>query len=153
CGNCAECLAGAPFWCMQVNYNMGGFAQYKTSPAQFCIRLPAGLSSKDAAIVEPLTCGLHGVMVAGMKPGASVLVIGAGPIGLAAIFWARRAGAGHITASAKTTQREDLARAMGADAFFTMDELSDRLSVAPEFVFECAGVPGVIVKSVDLVAK
>lgn len=153
CGTCAECLAGSPFWCPQVNYNMGGFAQYKTSVASACIRVPAGLSLKDAALVEPLTCGLHGVMVAGMKPGADVLVIGAGPIGLAAIFWARRAGAGRIVASARTTQREDLARAMGADAFFPMDELAAQLSTPPEFVFECAGVPGVIVKSVELVAK
>jgi len=156
CGSCAECLSGSPFWCSQTRFNMGGFSQYKVSGARACIPLPDGLSLADAAIVEPLTCGLHGVSLAAPRPGAPVLVIGAGPIGLAAIFWARRLGAGRIVAAARSTRHEEMAMVMGADAFLPMDEafparLQEALGGAPELVLECAGAPGLISTSAELV--
>ncbi|TGD72296.1 alcohol dehydrogenase [Mangrovimicrobium sediminis] len=156
CGACAECLSGSPFWCSQLTFNMGGFGQYKTSGARACIKLPEGLSLADAAIVEPLTCGLHGVALAGVRPGATVLVIGAGPIGLAAIYWARRLGAGRIVAAARSTRHAEKAMTMGADAFLAMDDdfavrLQEQLGGAPELVFECAGAQGLVARSVELV--
>ncbi|MFV8817034.1 alcohol dehydrogenase catalytic domain-containing protein [Haliea sp. E17] len=156
CGACAECLGGSPFWCRQLRFNMGGFGQYKVSAARACIPLPAGLSLADAAIVEPLTCGLHGVSLAGLRPGAKVLVIGAGPIGLAAVFWARRLGAGRIVVAARSTRSAERAMVMGADTFLEMDEefpvrLEEALGEAPELILECAGAPGMVARSVDLV--
>jgi (R,R)-butanediol dehydrogenase/meso-butanediol dehydrogenase/diacetyl reductase len=156
CGACAECLGGSPYWCRQGVFNMGGFGQYKLSGARACVRLPEQLSLRDAAIVEPLTCGLHGVAMAAMRPGASVVVIGVGPIGLAAIFWARRLGAGRIVAAARSRQREELARTMGADAFFVTDPdfvaaVTGHLGQPPELVLECGGAPGLITTSIDLV--
>ena len=56
----------------------------------------ADLSLADGAIVEPLAVALHGVNLSGLKTGDKVLVLGAGPIGLAVAFWARRMGAGKV---------------------------------------------------------
>lgn len=156
CGKCAECLGGSPFWCAQATMNMGGFAQYKLSGARACIRMPLSLSLSDAAIVEPLTCGLLGASRAEIRPGGSVAVLGVGPIGLSAIFWARRLGAGRIVAGASSRRREDLAKQMGADSFFVMDDtfipsVIEDLGGPPEFVLECIGATGVIAKCIDLV--
>jgi len=156
CGKCVECLAGTPFWCANAGYNMGGFAQYKLSNAASCVRLPIALSLKDAAIIEPMTCGLLGAAKAGITMGASVAILGAGPIGLAAMFWARRMGAGKIIATARTRAREGLSKKMGADIFMTMDDefipnVTEYLGGLPDIVIECVGVPGMIAKSIDLV--
>jgi (R,R)-butanediol dehydrogenase/meso-butanediol dehydrogenase/diacetyl reductase len=156
CGKCLDCLAGKPYWCQQRGYNMGGYAQFMLSSAMSCAKLPRSLSLADAALVEPLSVGLLGVESAQMTPGAKVVVFGAGPIGLAAIYWARRLGAGRIIAGASSRRREGLALAMGANRFHIMDDqfhanAVEDLGGAPDLVIECVGVPGMIGNAIDLV--
>jgi (R,R)-butanediol dehydrogenase/meso-butanediol dehydrogenase/diacetyl reductase len=156
CGRCAECLAGTPFFCARSEMNMAGFAQYMACGEAFCAKLPVSLPLDDAALVEPLAVGLHAVELSAMPVGARVAVLGAGPMGLAAMFWARRAGAGRIVAIATSRQREAIARGMGADAFLTLgddlaSEVTEALGGAADLVIECAGVPGAIARAVELV--
>lgn len=157
CGRCAACVEGVPFFCSQGMRGLpGAFAEYALASARESVKLPSSLSLADGALVEPMAVGLHGVVLAQMQPGARVLVLGAGPIGLAAVFWARQLGAGNIAVSASSRRREDLALIMGADDFLDPDEnlataAAASLGGAPDVVFECAGVPGVIAKAVDAV--
>lgn len=156
CGRCVDCLQGKPYWCTQMAYNMGGYAQYMLSSAASCAKLPQTLSLADAALVEPLAVGLLGVEIAAPFPGAKVAVLGAGPIGLAAIYWAKRLGAGRIVAGAGSRRRADIALAMGANNFFEMDgdfvgNVIEDLGGRPDLVIECIGVPGMIDKACDLV--
>jgi (R,R)-butanediol dehydrogenase/meso-butanediol dehydrogenase/diacetyl reductase len=157
CGRCAECLAGTPYFCAQTSMNMGGFAQYMACHEVFCAKLPGALSMADAALVEPLAVGLLGARINPIEVGANVAVMGAGPMGLASIFWARRAGAGKIAAIATSRQREGFARAMGADAFLTtgddlVGELTEQFGGGlPDVVYECAGAPGALERCVQLV--
>jgi (R,R)-butanediol dehydrogenase/meso-butanediol dehydrogenase/diacetyl reductase len=156
CGKCADCTTGSPYFCSSAGYNMGGFGQYKLSRARACIPLPKQLSLRDAAIVEPLTCGLLGASSAPVTPGSTVVVLGAGPIGLSAMHWARRMGAGKVVGGARTTQRAALAARMGADKFFAVDEefqpnVIEYLGGPPDIVLECVGVPGILGKCIDLV--
>jgi len=156
CGRCADCVAGKPFFCKQMQMNMGGFAQYMACSEAVCARLPNTFSLADAALVEPLAVGLLGVQLNPFPIGAKIAVLGAGPIGLAAIFWARRAGAGRIVAIATSRQRQAQALGMGADAFLTTggelaDHLHELLSGPADVVFDCAGVPGTIAQCVALV--
>lgn len=156
CGRCAECLAGTPFFCAQMQMNMAGFAQYMACHETFCAKLPQTLPLDDAALVEPLAVGLHAVELTHLPMGARVAVLGAGPMGLAAMYWARRAGAGRIAAIARSRRREAIARGMGADGFLTSgDELAGEVAEAlgglPDAVIECTGVPGAIAWAVDLV--
>ena len=158
CGMCASCLAGEPAWCASRNIDGGGYGEYALTHERQCFKIPASLSLQDGALVEPMAVGLHGVVMAEMKPGARVLVIGAGPIGLATIFWARRMGAGPIAATASSMRRADLAREMGAQMFLApSDDLptaaTEALGGPPDIVFEAVGVPGLIQQSVACVRR
>jgi threonine dehydrogenase-like Zn-dependent dehydrogenase len=69
----------------------GGMAEYLTVPAYSLVH-GQGLSFDELALVEPLAIGAHGVRRAGVRPGEFVLVVGAGPIGLGIMEFARIAG-------------------------------------------------------------
>ncbi|MES2808936.1 MAG: zinc-binding alcohol dehydrogenase family protein [Bacteroidota bacterium] len=96
CGICLACRNGNTNCCAKMQvigvHVDGGMAEYLQVPTRLV--LPAqGLSLDELALVEPLAIGAHGVRRAGVKPGEYVLVIGAGPIGLGAMEFARIAGA------------------------------------------------------------
>lgn len=154
CGHCPACLKGEPKWCPQRGSMQGGYGEYLRTKASSALKLGANLSLDDGALVEPLAVGLHGVERARMKVGDKVLVIGAGPVGLAAIYWARRLGAGRIGVTASSTRRADLALAMGASVFVTpsdspVEDVRDALGGPPDVVFECVGRPGMIQRSCE----
>ena len=158
CGACANCLAGEPAWCASRNIDGGGYGEYAKTHERQCFVMPKSLSLEDGALVEPMAVGLHGVAISGMTPGARVLVIGAGPIGLATIFWARRMGAGTIAVTASSRRREALAKDMGADIFLDpaadiAQAATDALGGAPDIVFEAVGAPGLIEKSIGAVRR
>lgn len=157
CGHCAPCVSGYPMACVQMEGLVGGFGEYMKIAANSSVILPSTLSPADGALVEPLAVGLRGVRLAQMQPGARVAVLGAGSIGLAAIYWARLLGAGKIVALSRSVRRADLARQMGADAFEALGEdegarVAAALGGMPDIVLECVGAVGMTQKSVELVA-
>lgn len=95
CGNCIACRMGKPNCCthMQVCgvHLDGGMVEYLSVPAASLLH-GEGLSFDELALVEPLAIGAHGVRRAAVAPGEFVLVIGAGPIGLGTMEFARIAG-------------------------------------------------------------
>jgi (R,R)-butanediol dehydrogenase/meso-butanediol dehydrogenase/diacetyl reductase len=157
CGQCVACAAG-DFWrCTGAKAShSSGYAEYVLVDVRSSVKLPATVSLADAALTEPLCCGLRGVEKSGMKPGARVLVIGAGPIGLGAVYWARRLGAGRLVVTARSRRAEQIALDMGADAFVTMDDdtaqnAAELLGGPPDVVLECSGAHGTIARAVDMV--
>jgi len=158
CGECPACLAGEPKHCPKMLGIGSAFAEYTRAGWRECVKLPAGLSLADGALIEPLAVGLHGVVMSALQPGAKVLVIGAGPIGLAAAFWARRLGAARVAVSARSARQESRARALGATDFLPAgDDLpavaAAALGGAPEVIFECVGRPGLINLAMNCVAR
>jgi threonine dehydrogenase-like Zn-dependent dehydrogenase len=156
CGDCPMCHQGSPLLCAKMTGYMGGFAEYMRIAERVAVKLPAALSLADGALVEPLAVGLHGVALAAMPMGARVLVLGAGAIGLAVIYHARRLGAGRIVSAARTLQRAELAELTGADASVALgDGEAERIAAAlggpPDYVFECAGAVGLLGQAVNLV--
>ena len=92
--------------------------------------------------------------LAELRPGAHVVVLGAGTIALATIYWARRSGAGRIVALSRSPRRAELALRMGADAFLAygedeLAEAADALGGPAEAVFECVGAPGFLGRAID----
>lgn len=163
CGSCRSCVAGSPHFCpTRLNAGTeelpGGYAEYVKVGAASCIPLPGALSLADGALVEPLAVSLHGVRRGGVGPGDRVLVIGAGPIGLAAAYWARRSGASRIAVSAPSNRRQGIAEAMGATHFLPASDdetlvrsAEEALGGLPDVVLECVGLPGMIQRSLACV--
>lgn len=96
CGKCIACRRGLPNCCTDIKvfgvHIDGGMSEYVSVPAHSLVH-GEGLSFDELALVEPLAIGAHGVRRAGVTPGEYVLVIGAGPIGLGIMEFARIAGA------------------------------------------------------------
>jgi 2-desacetyl-2-hydroxyethyl bacteriochlorophyllide A dehydrogenase len=155
CGACEACFRGMPLLCATaVGAGMGGFGEYLRLPERAAVALPQTLSIADGALVEPLAVGLHGVRMADMQMGARVLVLGAGSVGLAVIFWARRLGASRVVAASRSLTRAAMALDMGADAFVQTgaDEIAqvvEALGGPPDVVFECAGAVGLLQQAIN----
>jgi (R,R)-butanediol dehydrogenase/meso-butanediol dehydrogenase/diacetyl reductase len=154
CGHCATCLAGLPAWCKVMRIDGGGYGQYSLAEPHQLVKLPRTLSLADGALVEPLAVGLHGVNMSRQQPGARVLVIGAGPIGLAAAYWARRLGAGRVAVTAGSSRRAELALTLGAHVFIDPADapaaaVEAALGGPPDVVYECVGKPGLLQRAID----
>jgi (R,R)-butanediol dehydrogenase/meso-butanediol dehydrogenase/diacetyl reductase len=156
CGTCLSCLSGKADWCAGVGAKMGGYGEYAVANEWNCVRLPKTFSIDDAALIEPMATSLHAVTLAKINPGSRVVVIGAGPIGLGMIYFARRSGARFVVAIARSNRHRELALQMGADAFLTqgpdMDhELLELFNGMPDIVFEASGAFGVINQAMNWV--
>lgn len=154
CGHCDACQSGNLLLCRSMQGYIGGFAEYLRAPAASAVKLPQSLSFADGALIEPLAVGLHGVALATIKPGARALVLGAGSVGLGAIFWARRMGAGRIVAASRSARRAEMTGTLGADAFVAfgdneVGEVQEALGGAPDVVLECVGAVGMLGKAVE----
>jgi L-iditol 2-dehydrogenase len=124
CGTCDYCANGEINLCddRQVigvscgEYRRAGaFAEYLTVPARVAYILPKELSFSEAAMLEAVSVALHGVAVSEMSGGESVLVIGAGMIGLLLLQAARAVGCSQIFVSDVDATRLKLAAELGAD--------------------------------------
>ncbi|MCC6201593.1 MAG: alcohol dehydrogenase catalytic domain-containing protein [Gammaproteobacteria bacterium] len=156
CGRCAACLSDRPAACARLEFRGGGYAEYAPVATRQCVPVDESLDLTMAALAEPLAVALHGVNRAGLRPGARVLILGAGPIGLAVAYWARRLGAGSLAVVDRLAAPRPRALAVGATAFIErdasrvpIDAVADALGGAPEFVFECVGLPGLIAEAIE----
>ncbi|HSM95972.1 MAG TPA: zinc-binding dehydrogenase [Rhizomicrobium sp.] len=127
----------------------GAYAEYVKIGGNGAYRLPDAVSFREGALVEPLAVGLHAVDMAKMPRGATVLVIGAGPVGLAVMLWAKFLGARHVIVSEKADVRKQMAAKFGAtDAVDPNMPLTPQVEKiagkGPDIIFECVGAPGLI---------
>jgi len=155
CGRCEPCRKGEVQWCAQFGLQGGGYAEYAVTRPNQCIKLPGEISLADGAIVEPLAVALHGVNLSGLKAGDKALVLGAGPIGLAVAFWAKRLGA-TVAVQDITDFQQQRALDMGADLFVVdptdpVGSAERGLGGKADVVFECVGIPGLIDQAVQQV--
>ena len=159
CGACEECRSGEAQRCRklkQVGFGEvpGAYAELmKTRPASV-FKIPPGMSFRVAATVEPLVVGLHGLHRAAFQAGESCVVMGAGPIGIATMLWARFAGARAIVVSELSEPRRRLALKMGADAAVDprmhnpAGKVEALTGAGPQVIFECVGAPGAMAEAI-----
>lgn len=112
CESCEYCMAGKGTLCPELferRISPGGFAEYMRIPRDLADRgmfkLPDHVTFQQAVLVEPLACCIHGAREIGIPEGASVLVIGDGPMGLLHIQTARVFGASSVIMSGMTPHR------------------------------------------------
>lgn len=119
CGHCTPCRSGRGNLC--ANWGAtgdtvdGAFAEYVAVPAANCHRLPDSVSMRQGALVEPLSCAVHGVRRIGAAVGERFLVVGAGTMGLLLQQLLQGSGA-RVTVVDRNPRRLEIAADLGADA-------------------------------------
>lgn len=126
CGSCIACRNGKPNCCTAMKvcgvHVDGGMAEYLVVPSSSLVK-SQGLSLDQLALTEPLAIGAHAIRRAAVQPGEFVLVIGAGPIGLGIIEFARLAGATVIAMDVNNERLNFCADQLGVTA--TINPLSE----------------------------
>ena len=142
----ASCGKGQP---VGLGQSHGAYAEYVRIGASSAHRLPDIISFEEGALVEPLAVGLHAVDMGRVSRGDTVLVIGAGPVGLAVALWAKFSGARHVIVSERAPARIKMAATFGAtDVIDPAQPLTTQVEKiagkGPDVIFECVGNPGML---------
>ena len=124
CGKCFYCMRGNFLLCLNLrSYGVtqdGGFAQYLRIKADRIFPI-GNLSPREAVMVEPSACALHGMEVLAMKPGSDVLLFGAGPTGQVLAQLLKLNGAGRLVVAAPAGPKLDLVGRLAADQTVVID--------------------------------
>ncbi len=124
CGQCRYCVKGMPNHCLSMRFmgsastfphTQGMFRQYLLANASQCFPVPEAFDFAAASMAEPLSVALHAVRQAGTMLGASVLLVGCGPIGCLLLSVAKRAGAHRVVAIDLAEKALKMAAEVGAD--------------------------------------
>src|SRR5207237_9769233 len=91
----------------------GAFAEYVRVPAANAYVLPDNISLQEAALIEPVSCAVHGMHRLSLRSGDTVLIVGAGTMGLILMQLALRGGASRVAMVDLNTQRLDRAAKLG----------------------------------------
>lgn len=162
CRVCPLCVTGRYNLCVNMRFfatppDDGALAEYVSHPAALAFKLPENMTYEDAAMLEPFSVGLHAVRRAAVGPGSSVLILGAGPVGLLCQMAAQAAGATRVFAVDVKEDRLEKARELGASGRYNASDpdLAEKLrmetdGLGPEVVLECSGAPPAVRQSVEL---
>jgi L-iditol 2-dehydrogenase len=160
CYHCEFCLRGQHNVCANLRFLSnspypGFFRELVNLPVANFRPIPARMSFGEAALAEPLAVALHSLSLASIRPGESVLVIGAGPIGLLTIAALRASSAGRIWAVEPLPHRRELARGIGADVALdpeaaTKELLSGTGQLGVDCAIDCAAGEDTTTRAIQL---
>lgn len=143
CLRCSHCLTGNYHLCDSVRFlgappYHGTFRRYLSHNALFVHKLPEDISYIEGAFVEPFAVAFNAIVKASVIPGESILVTGAGTIGLVILQLAKIAGASRITVADINEYRLGIAKKLGADDIVT--KVDEELEVSKyDCVIEATG--------------
>jgi len=169
CGSCFYCQIGHQNMCANrktfgYDYN-GAFAEYVLVPSRLVklgnvVKVPEGVSLDEVALTEPLGCSINGVSVLNLEVGESLLIIGAGPMGLMLLSVAKCSGVGKIVVSEVDEERRRLARRLGADVVVNPSEenlvervLSETDGLGVDAAILSVGIPSVVEEALRALRK
>ena len=157
CGSCGECGRGRQDHCEDFGLagvrRPGGYAEQMVASADELFELPAAVTPAEGALVEPLAIVRHAFRRVDLDESDRVAITGAGPIGIAAVIWARALGIEHIVVSEPDPSRQALAARFGATSVVAPDDLASAVAgAAPQVVLECSGRPGVVDSAMQVAA-
>ena len=169
CGSCPACLAGRENACMNrkaIGYEFnGGFEEYVLIPeiaikSGNVIKLPEDVSFTAGALIEPLSCCIRGLKNAGTGFNDTVLIVGAGPIGLMHMQLSKIAGAKQVIVSEPNKMRREVALELGADRVVdpTKENLEQIIKDATngmgaDVIVMAIGVPALVNSTLKLCKK
>jgi L-iditol 2-dehydrogenase len=145
CGECPYCAQGWQNLCVNLRamgfgYD-GGMAEYVLIPAQavnngHVIKVPPSLKANSACLAEPVSCAVNSCENSGVKPGDTVLVMGAGPMGILNALVARHYGATQVVLSEINPARLEQAASFGFDRLVNPGE-EDLAAVIKSLTDDC----------------
>lgn len=148
CNDCSECRQGRINLCARREVlgvstpdfrRDGAMAEFLVVPHWILHVLPDGLSFEEGALIEPAAVAMHAASITPIAPGDSVVVVGAGAIGLLALQAVRLRGAGHVVVLDVRDERLALARELGADTVLN-SQRDDLLEVVRETLLAATGL-------------
>lgn len=167
CGHCARCIEGRPNLCENIYFMgsasktphmQGGFASlFDVVPAQ-CVKIPEHVPYHAAALAEPLSVSLHAVARAGEIAGKTVIVFGAGPIGLLTMLAAKLEGCGEVSIADIAKAPLAFASRLGADRTVDLSrgdaDLKAHAADRPfDVAFEISGTPAGLAAAIASVRR
>ena len=166
CGSCEFCMGGRYNLCPDVRFLgarpwlNGAFSRYVSHPARWTFRLPDAMDTVEGALLEPLVVGMHAVDRANLRTGQSVLILGAGCIGLMTLEACLARGITNVTMSDLYENRLDMAGTIGARHVVNSSE-EDIISRSAlitanrgyDVIFETAGSQKTAALTADLVKR
>ena len=162
CGTCPACRRGRADHCAAFQLvgleRPGAFAEYVAVREDELFALPPSVRPDEQPLVEPLAVVRHALRRGGVTGEDRLAVLGAGPIGLAAVAWARSMGVTSIAVSEPSALRRTLAERLGATAVVDPGAgavgpaVAEATGGGPTVVVECSGRPGLIQEGVDMAA-
>jgi L-iditol 2-dehydrogenase len=156
CGECAECRDRRVSHCQRIT-RAGGFTERVALPRSVVQVLPDGLDPATAALTEPASCCLAGLEMFKMPPGATVLVIGGGIMGLLTMAIAKKRGAARAILSDPIAERREIAQRLGAD--HVIDPMRENLRETvkeltggrgPDVACEAVGKPELVAEAIAI---
>ncbi|CAG2107034.1 unnamed protein product [Medioppia subpectinata] len=156
CRICSTCKEGFYNLCTNISCHAtpphsGTLTQYFIHPADYTFKVPDNMSDEEGAMIEPLTVAVYACRRAQVTVGKTVLITGAGPIGLFNIMVAKALGADQVIVTDINEKRLKLAQSVGADhtVLITKDteetklvkEITETLGQMPDITIECSGAP------------
>jgi NADPH2:quinone reductase len=158
CGRCEFCRTGHENLCLHYSAigvtTNGSIAEYVTVPATKAYVLPDTLSFREASLIEPLSCAVHGMHSLNPRSGDTCLIVGAGTMGLLLLQLALRGGVSRMVVVDVNTQR--LARAEKLGAMRTYTDIQQALKDEPlgfDCVIDATGVAPVIENAFNVVKR
>jgi 2-desacetyl-2-hydroxyethyl bacteriochlorophyllide A dehydrogenase len=165
CGKCIACRAGKTNCCTNIQvlgvHADGGMAECLAVPHEFVFEA-SGVTLDQAAMIEFLAIGAHAVARAEVRPGQRVLVVGAGPIGMAALIFAKLRGAQAYVLDGRADRLSVCAERLNADGVVKLDtsgEGTDARTLAEltqgeffDVVFDATGNIKAMERGLDFVA-
>ena len=148
--DCPNCLAGHYNLCPQLGFHGlsgygGGLAEFSVVPGYMVHVLPDNVPTDAAALIEPLAVGWHAAKMADLRDGDSVLIIGAGPIGLVTLLAVKLMGAGDVVVVELSSARKAKAAELGADLVLdpahddVAEALAERFGQGVDVAFDAGG--------------
>lgn len=147
CRQCSYCHQGRYNLCPDMRFFAtppidGALCEYVVVPGDHAYAVPDGMSDDAAALVEPLSVAIWAHRTARLGAGSTVLIAGAGPVGLLVTQVAAALGATAIIVSDVDAGRLELARSFGATAVLDATKPSEGLAV--DAFIDCSGAPAAV---------
>lgn len=164
CGGCKMCRTGRDNLCDNLEffgcgYREGGMADIFSVPFRRLYKVPASLTSEQAALIEPLATPLHAVRLTGDLRDKAVAVFGAGTIGLMTLLAVKRAGARRVVCTDLLASKRQLALDLGADAVVgpgaggIAQAVREELGESGDAVFDCVATQETLADAIEVATK